>query len=136
MKTKLLSLASVVVVLSMLGCAPSVSVTMLQDITVAEHSGGEPVKVYYSKAPECPYEELAILNVGRGELDMFGKGDSKFVDALRSKAGDIGGDALILGPALSSISSMSQDAAGNVNVHKSKTQEGVVIRFKSRDCVD
>lgn len=132
---RVLRLSSTIIYVAFIcGCVPSVSVTPLLDSGLPPRDDTAPIAVYYTKVPVCPYEEIAILEATPSELDMVGTSESMFVDALKKKARELGGSALILGPAYRSISSLSRDATGNVQVNETSSQEGVVIRFTSSDC--
>ena len=113
-------------------CGPVVSVTRLADSTPHPKSVDDPIKVYMTNKPECVYEELALLAVSEG---AFSGGFETFVEAMKHKARELGGDAILVnevGRHASGYVAVSPKVVGAVN---SNTMNATVIRFTDKDCV-
>jgi hypothetical protein len=78
--------------LALLGCATTTHVVRLSPTTYESKSAGSPVQLYSAKLPSCPFEEIGIVRA-RKEIDVVS--DDALVDALREKARELGGDALV-----------------------------------------
>ena len=96
-----------------LGCVTT-SVARLSPTNYASRSADTPIAVYSAQQPTCAFTEIAIIKARR-ETWMVSHGAA--LDALRSKARKLGGDAVI------KVAFDDNDAI-----------TGTVIRFDRDDC--
>jgi len=97
-----------------LGCLTSTSVARLSPARYESRPADTPISVYSSQQPTCGFTEIAIVKARR-ETWMVSHGAA--LDALRSKARKLGGDAVI------KLAFDDNDAI-----------TGTVIRFDRDDC--
>ena len=88
-------------------------VARLSPTTYEPRPSGTPIPLYSSQLPTCEFKEIAIVKAWR---DGFQSPDG-LVDALRKKAGQLGGDALV-----------------RVSFGERDEVTGTVIRFVRDDC--
>jgi hypothetical protein len=74
-----------------MGCVTT-TVARLSPARYESRSSEAPVPLYSSQLPTCPFEEVAIVKARR-ETWLVSTGAT--VDALRNKARQMGGDALV-----------------------------------------
>jgi hypothetical protein len=96
-----------------LGCV-STSVAHLSPARYESRSAETPIRVYSSQQPTCAFTEIAIVTA---QTETWLVSDDAALDALRSKARALGGDAVV-----------------GVGFDKSHTISGTVIRFDHEDC--
>jgi hypothetical protein len=96
-----------------LGCVTT-SVARLSPDRYEARSRDTAIPFYSSKMPTCSFREIAIVKARR---DTWLVGSDAAVNALRNKARNLGGDALVR---------VEVDHAGWVT--------GTVIRFERDDC--
>jgi hypothetical protein len=84
-------LTSVVAVTS--ACAPKVQVTELNGTFEARRSPTD-VAVFTTQAPDCPYQEVAIVTAYQGDFPAFSDLDDVLA-AVRERAHEIGADAVV-----------------------------------------
>jgi hypothetical protein len=111
--------------LALAGCGPNISSAQFAD-GIPSPAAAE-VKVFSTKMPVCEFDEIGLI---RGERDNAFSSLQGVMDAMREKARDMGGDAIIgVGVVRKPDGSTVVDAA-----EASGTLSGVVIRFKDRGC--
>jgi len=114
-------------------CGPVVKVTRLSQIPLQPKAKDDPISVFMSKAPRCPYEEIAIISTSEG---AFAGGMETFVDAMKAKARVMGGDALLLGQLGTRTEGYVAIAPGVIGAAEGKTLTAIVIHFLNKDCTD
>ncbi|MFW6079264.1 MAG: hypothetical protein ACODAE_06570 [Gemmatimonadota bacterium] len=110
-------------------CGPSV-----RSATFTERSPrprDHPVRVYSTQLPECDYEELGLVRVSEGMA--FAVSLDAMLDALRERAREMGGDAVV------GVTQISTTEGGTVtgqavNLNTDDGLAGTVIRFSDADC--
>lgn len=93
----------------------------------APRPGDHPILLFSSRLPSCPYEEVGLVRVDRGD---FGSSMQTMLDRFRQRARDMGGDAVV-GVGL------TQSVQGGVlpmSVSSRDGLAGTVIRFTDEDC--
>ena len=100
--------------LALFGCATTTHVVRSSPTTYESKPGSSPVQLYSAQLPSCPFEEIGLVKARR-EYNIVP--NAAVVDALRDKARELGGDALV------GVSFVSDDDLA-----------GTVIRFKQDDC--
>ena len=101
--------------LGCLGCATSTGVVPFAPTKYQPRPKDYSIALYSAQLPTCPFEEIAIVSA-RAEYNFVSTG--AVAEALRKKARQLGGDALV--------------RVGFVDSHD--TISGTVIRFKRDDC--
>lgn len=88
------------------------------------------IRLYSTKLPTCPYEEVGLVRSQRGE---FGSLDGA-LEALMRRARQMGGDAVVgLGQG---VSVAGGTAIGDIStVSSQEVLAGTVIRFTDAGCV-
>ena len=130
-KVRLLSIFILVAMLS--ACGPVVNVTRLSQAQFRPKAPNALITAYLTKAPRCPYEELAIITTSSGS---FAGGADTFVDAMKVEARKLGGDALLLGEIGTRTEGYVAVAPNIVAAARGNTMTAVVIRFTNPDCRD
>ncbi|MFQ5753399.1 MAG: hypothetical protein ACE5HI_15525 [bacterium] len=119
-----------VILLIVSGCSPAVRSTAFQSYTPKpkEH----PIKIYRTKQPKCPYEEIGIVSSRqRNKLISM----EKVMESLKQRAREMGGDAVIgLGEQNETQGAVTPEGA--VVLDRDPVLSGTVIRFKEPDCTD
>jgi len=72
------------------GCSPAVRSTVFVDRP--PKPADQPIRVYRTLLPQCPYEEIGLVTSGQG--NKFTSTEAA-LDALRTRAREMGGDAVI-----------------------------------------
>jgi len=111
--------------------SPHMNVTPLGTHPYPPRPSDAPVALYQNTAPACAYDEVAIVHVSAKTLWQT---DEKLADALRTKARELGGDAVIGVRAGQPVVGASRDADGSVSVDRTRDVSGTVIRFKDTPC--
>jgi len=96
-----------------LGCV-TMTVARLSPTRYEPRSSEHPIQLYSAQLPTCPFEEVAIVRARR-ETWVVSTGAT--VDALRKKARQMGGDALV-----------------GVGFGINSDVTATVIRFRRDDC--
>lgn len=89
----------------------------------ASKQESEKVEVYFTQKPDQPYREIGILSVLTWE---YQPDDVFYVSALKKKAREVGGDALIM---LESQSEIATNYATKQN-YQGKTYRAMAIAFE------
>ena len=116
-------LLSLVFVLALGACSPGVRATSF--VSFSPRPDDHPIQVYRSTIPECQFEEVGIVS-SRRESSLVSM--DKVLEALRSKARELGGDAV--------IGMVEANEARNVilGVDRDTVLSGTIIRFTDQDC--
>ncbi len=97
------------------GCATASQVVPLAATKYAPRPADYPILLYSAVLPTCAFEEIAIV---RAHKEVAFVSREAVVDALRRKARDLGGDAVVR-------VSMVDDKG---------VLSGTVVRFTNEDC--
>lgn len=123
--------ASVLVATVASGCGPVVKYSVLNDPPLESRAKDYPIQVFLTTTPECSYQEVGIVRASNG---AFAGGMDTFVEAMKAKARDVGGDAIILGNVESCTTGYVVVSPGVVAAADGEVQSGIVIRFTDPDC--
>lgn len=109
------------------GCGPAVQSTPFASFPArpAEH----PIRLYSTKVPECPYEEVGLVSARRRYGLVVSM--TEVLEALKARAREMGGDAVLRVSEGRVVSGGGQDA---VTVSSTSVLSGTVIRFARPDC--
>jgi hypothetical protein len=107
------------------GCAPEVRRVWFAD-RPAPRPASHPIRIYSTRAPECPYDEVGLVQARSITPATPMQG---VLEAMRRGAREMGGDAVILGQVEGAASSESSGG-----LHPSTGLGGTVIRFSDPDC--
>lgn len=116
-------------------CAPAVESATYRPLPEPRAESGEMMRIYEHTRPDCPFEELGRLS---GWRRMPTQTPDDVANAMRRRAGEMGGDAIIgfgqrqEGPSgviipISESASIGSISSGSVFV-------GTVIRFTDPEC--
>lgn len=115
------------------GCGPSVQLTKLSPTALAPRPEDYPIQIMREKRPSCAFDELAIVNATRPNTLVS---MDAMVEALRKKAREVGGDAIIGLSNEARVTGASPSYVDNsVDVDRKTVLSGTVIRFKSATCM-
>jgi hypothetical protein len=112
-------------------CGPAIKVLRLSEIPLQPKHKDAPILVFMTKAPTCPYKEIAIITTSEG---AFAGGMETFVDAMKLKAQELGADALLLGEMGSETQGYIAVAPGVLAAATGSTLKAVAILFLDQDC--
>lgn len=127
------SLILVILVSVISNCGPVINVTQLSTTPFPPKPKDAPISVLMTKAPRCPYVEVAIISASEGS---FAGGMETFVDAMKVRARALGADGLLLGDIGTRTEGYIAVSPGIIVAAEGKTMTAVVIRFLNRDCID
>jgi len=96
------------------GCVP-INVAYLSPVRYDSKSREIPIPLYSSQLPACAFKEIAIV---KARPEAWKRSTGAAVDALRKKARQIGGDALV-----------------RVSFDQGTDVTGTVVRFERDDCM-
>jgi hypothetical protein len=115
------------IVLLAVACGPKVQSARFGE-TPAPRPGTQPIQVFSTKLPECPFEELALVRVEKrhGFTSL-----QAMLDAMRHRAREMGGDAIV------GVGHTSSVEAGVASGTATTTDgiAGTVIRFTDAACM-
>lgn len=109
------------------GCGPRVQSARFGE-TPAPRPATQPIQVFSTKLPECPFEELALVRVEKrhGFTSL-----QAMLDAMRHRAREMGGDAVV---GVGHTTGVDAGVAGGT----ATTTDGIagtVIRFTDAACM-
>jgi hypothetical protein len=116
------------VTFSLAGCAPNVRGVWF-DERPAPRPADHPIQLYSTRVPECPYEEVGLIQSRESTLALRTPMQD-VLDALRRGAREMGGDAVILRP----IEATSAGGESAAPLNPSAGLGGTVIRFTDPNC--
>lgn len=116
-------------------CAPAVESATYRPLPEPRAVSGEMMRIYEHTQPDCPFEELGRLS---GWRRLPTQTPDDVANAMRRRAGEMGGDAIIAfgqrqeGPSgviipISESASIGSISSGSVFV-------GTVVRFTDPEC--
>jgi hypothetical protein len=80
------------------------------------------ILVYSAKLPECPFEEIALISARQGELSLAGSNMDRLLTALKQRAHQLGGHAIV-------------DLTERPRTkEEGPSLSGTIIRFTSSEC--
>lgn len=106
-------------------CSPSVRNTTFLPQLPPARPDDHPIRVYYSRLPECEYEEIGLVTSSR---------PSQFVSmeqvraALIAEARRMGGDAVV------NLNEQSVVSGGGEYIDADRALQGTVVRFTDAAC--
>ena len=107
------------------GCGPAVRSTAFE--TYPPRSADHPIRVYSTKTPECPYEEVGLVSARQQNRLTVTMED--ILEALKARAREMGGDAVV------GVSQGTEPQGGAVGeISGEPVIAGTVIRFTQADC--
>jgi hypothetical protein len=112
-------------------CGPTITLQRLNTQQYLEKPPDAPIAVFFTKAPKCPYDEIGVTKATEG---AFAGDETTFIEAMKKKAREVGGDALLLNQVNSNNAGYVALAPGVVSSVNESTQSATIIRFKNSDC--
>jgi hypothetical protein len=91
----------------------------------------ESIRLYGAQRPGCPYDEVGRVTAESRLFVSWGR----VVRAAREAAHELGGDAIVEAKDSARISGATVTPEGGVAVGETSSLSGIVIRFKSVDCM-
>ena len=110
-------------------CGPSIDSARFDGAPRPQPRTAE-VQIFSAKLPECPFEELGIVT---GKRKVVWTSLDEVLDALRVRAREMGGDAIVRLGAAEAVSAGMYPNGTSVNT--SPSLSGTVIRFTDPGCV-
>lgn len=102
-------------------CAPRVRTTMIGQPMAPTPDQSE-ILVFSASLPDCPFEEIALISARMGEFEKPGLGMDGLLAALKDRARELGGHAVV----------------GLTDHPRTKAEgpslSGTAVRFTSSDC--
>jgi hypothetical protein len=117
----------------LISCGPTITLQRLNTQQYLEKPPDTPIAVFYTKPPKCPYDELGITKATEG---AFAGDETTFIEAMKNKAREVGGDALLLNQVNSNNAGYVALAPGVISSVNESTQSATIIRFKNSDCME
>lgn len=110
------------------GCAPAVQSARFGEFS--PRPSDHEVRLYSTKVPECPYEEVALVT---GKARTPWTSTDRVLAAVRSRALELGGDAIV---GLGQVRRVTGGTAVGESVSLDTTTDlsGTVVRFTDPDC--
>jgi len=119
--------------LLLMACGPVIKYAPINESSGTQEGTDYPVAAFFTSAPQCPYRELGIVRASNG---AFAGGMDTFVEAMKDKTREVGGDAIILGNIEGRTSGYVQVSPGVVAAAQGQAQTGIVIEFIQPDCMN
>lgn len=114
-------IAMLLVAFLCVACAPRVRTTMIGQPTAPNPDQSE-ILVFSARIPECPFEEIALISARMGEFEKPGLGMDGLLAALKDRARELGGHAVV----------------GLTDHPRTKAEgpslSGTAVRFTSSEC--
>jgi hypothetical protein len=120
-------------ILLTVGCSPAMRVTTLAPTKYPPKPPGHPIRIYREQRPRCAFEEVAAISAAPR---LITHNSEVVADALRAKARELGGDAIIGFGIDSRVTGASPSVSGGVDLERVSVSNGTVIRFKSETCTE
>jgi hypothetical protein len=120
-------------ILFTISCAPTIEMQRLNNQQYLAKPSDAPITVFYTKAPKCPYDEIGVVKATEGDL---AGGRNTFIEAMKNKAREVGGDALLLNQVTSSNAGYVAFTPGLIAPLDVESQSATIIRFKNTDCME
>jgi hypothetical protein len=119
----MLRTATVLITLSgsLVACGPQMRTTMIGQPHPPE-AGPVDVLVYSAKLPDCPFDEIALVSAGKGDIPEPGMGMDDLLAAMKQRAHELGGHAIV------GLTERSRTKAEGPSL------TGTIIRFRSSEC--
>ena len=119
----MLRTATIVIALSgsLIACAPQIRTTMIGQPQVPDTEPTD-VLVFSAKVPACPFEEIALVSAGKGDLPEPGMGMDDLLAAMKQRAHELGGHAIV------GLTERPRTKAEGPSL------SGTIIRFRSNEC--
>jgi hypothetical protein len=111
------------------GCGPQISSSVF--VTAPPKSPDHEILVFLTRTPECPYEELGTIKASEG---AFAGGVSTYMPAIKKRARELGGDALVAYKTASTTTGYVAVAPSVVAAAEGEIHSAVVVRFTKPDC--
>jgi hypothetical protein len=112
-------------------CAPAVSVTNLSPTPRGAQPDDHPVAFFEAQLPRCAYEELALLRV---RPKTFWTKPDDLANAMRARAQQLGGDAVIRVSSDRPVTGASPGFGGSIELEHGLLLSGTVVRFRDPSC--
>ena len=124
----------IIAVVLVVACSPAVRVTTLAPVRFPPRPATYPIRIYREQRPRCAFEEVALISAAP---KIITHNNEALADALRVKARELGGDAIIGISTESRVTGASPSSSGNgVDLDRATILSGTVIHFKSADCTE
>lgn len=119
-----------VILLLVLACGPEISSATF--VVAPPKPVDHEVAVFLTRPPDCAYQELGTVSASEG---AFSGGASTYVPAMKKRARQMGGDALIGYKMANATTGLVAVAPGILATTEGEVHSAVVVRFTKPDCV-
>ena len=119
-------------------CAPQVrSASYVPQPQARAEADAAQMRIYEHTRPDCAFEEIGRVT---GRPGLFARGNDAILNAMRRRAGEMGGDAIIafgerMKDAGSVVIPVAENAATAVDTGSTSHYVGTVVRFTDPACV-
>jgi hypothetical protein len=111
-------------------CGPAVTLVRLDPEPAEPRPSDQVVRMYSTQRPRCAYRELGLVT-GRRRNGLVSM--DRVVDAMRRRAREIGGDAIVE-VATRSVVSGGAASDGAISLGSEPVVSGTVVRFTDASC--
>lgn len=130
---KKVTIKALIATLFLSGCAgPVVNYSSLSDTSYGPREATYPIKVFLTSEPQCRYDTIGIVRTSTGAFDG---GMDTFVDAMKNKARQVGGDAILLKMVESKTAGYVAVAPGVIAAAEDDVQTSIIVRFQDQGCM-
>jgi hypothetical protein len=127
------TIQALIATLFLSGCAgPVINYSSLSDTAYSPREATYPIKVFLTAEPQCRYDTIGIVRTSTGAFDG---GMDTFVDAMKDKAREVGGDAILLKMVESKKTGYVAVAPGVIAAADGDAQTSIIIRFLEQSCM-
>jgi hypothetical protein len=124
------SFAALALIALVAACGPQISSSVI--VKASPQPTDHDIQVFLTRVPECPYQELGTVTASEG---AFAGGVNTYLPAMKKRARELGGDALI-GYKTASTTAGYVAVAPNVTAAvEGEIHSAVVVRFTNPDCM-
>lgn len=118
---------------SLIAAAPYARSTALTPAAYPPRPSHHPIQFFVSTRPRCAFREIANI---RASASRFWQSRDDVLEALRSKAREIGGDAVVAFREESVVTGVSENESGGVDLDRTYVPQGIVIRYTDLTCTE
>ena len=135
-QTKLRRVLGILLAILATACIPSTpytSLTRLSPTPYPPRPADYPIRFFQATAPRCAFQEIATVKATRS---LFWQKREQVPEALRAKARESGGDAIIGFREDLVVTGASESAGGGVDLDRAYVPSGTVIRYSDPKCME
>jgi hypothetical protein len=118
---------------SLIAAAPYARSTSLTPTVFPPRPSNHPIQFFVSTRPRCAFREIATI---RASASRFWQSRDDVLEALRAKAREVGGDAVVDFREESVVTGASENQSGGVDLDRAYVPQGIVIRYTEPTCTE